>query len=71
MLGTSACSLAAGQKNLILMALPGFLGAAVGDNIGYLVGRLGGGWSPGSAATSCSRSAAWPCVTGPSATTLL
>ena len=32
----------AGQLNLILVALLGFLGALVGDNIGYLIGRLGG-----------------------------
>lgn len=32
----------AGRLNLILVALLGFLGAVVGDNIGYLIGRLGG-----------------------------
>ncbi|HEX7659417.1 MAG TPA: DedA family protein [Pseudonocardiaceae bacterium] len=32
----------AGRLNLVLVALIGFLGAIVGDNIGYLIGRLGG-----------------------------
>lgn len=32
----------AGRLNLVLVALLGFLGAIVGDNIGYLIGRLGG-----------------------------
>ena len=32
----------AGKMNLILVALLGFAGAVVGDNIGYLIGRLGG-----------------------------
>jgi membrane protein DedA with SNARE-associated domain len=31
-----------GRMNLVLVALLGFLGAVVGDNIGYLIGRLGG-----------------------------
>ncbi|HJP78244.1 MAG TPA: DedA family protein [Pseudonocardiaceae bacterium] len=33
---------ATGRLNLILVALLGFLGAVVGDNIGYLIGRVGG-----------------------------
>jgi membrane protein DedA with SNARE-associated domain len=32
----------AGRLNLVLVALLGFLGAVVGDNIGYLIGRHGG-----------------------------
>ncbi|TNC20087.1 DedA family protein [Amycolatopsis alkalitolerans] len=32
----------AGRMNLVLVALLGFAGAVLGDNIGYLVGRLGG-----------------------------
>lgn len=32
----------AGRLNLVLVALLGFLAAVIGDNIGYLIGRLGG-----------------------------
>lgn len=32
----------AGRLNLVLVALLAFVGAVVGDNIGYLIGRLGG-----------------------------
>lgn len=32
----------AGRLNLVLVAVLGFIGAVVGDNIGYLIGRLGG-----------------------------
>ena len=32
----------AGRLNLVLVAVLGFVGAVVGDNIGYLIGRLGG-----------------------------
>ncbi|HVV12069.1 DedA family protein [Amycolatopsis sp.] len=32
----------AGRLDLVMVALLGFLGAVVGDNIGYLIGRVGG-----------------------------
>lgn len=32
----------AGRLNLVLVAVLGFTGAVVGDNIGYLIGRIGG-----------------------------
>ncbi|MBK1787576.1 DedA family protein [Prauserella cavernicola] len=31
-----------GRLNVVLVALLGFLGAVIGDNIGYLIGRFGG-----------------------------
>lgn len=39
---TGAVYAGAGRLNIVLVALVGFVGAVIGDNIGYAIGRLGG-----------------------------